>query len=71
MEALEKLMVEDQRAISLSWENFNCSLQEFHVACKFHEWKRAEEVRNQLVAHVEAAADSFMRLHRRSELLGR
>lgn len=64
-----KLMEEDQRSVSLSWENFNVGMQEFLVACRFGEWKRAESKREEMLANAEAALDGLARLYRRQENL--
>ncbi len=70
-ETICRLMNEDQRAISLSWENFNLGMQEFLVAVRFSEWDRAEGKRSEIIAHAEAALDGLSRLYRRQEFLDR
>jgi protein involved in temperature-dependent protein secretion len=46
-------------------------LQEFNLACQHGEWDRAERVRLEVVAHMEAHLDAYARACRRLQLANR
>lgn len=60
----------DLRALSLSWEDFNLAMKEFQLACRFHQWPRAQSARDTMMMHLEANCDAMVAVNRRIEMAG-